>query len=106
MKSKIRQLAIKIREDRKKVFSRKSSSLGEKYLESCSATRIIEGKRYIRIDVGPTHNWSGKLMINSISGEIFGIKGYGVVHKGKRYGNLDTIDDYFWGEYSPILKGD
>ena len=52
-------------------------------------------KKYTYIDVGQ----SGKYLINS-DGEIYGIKGYGVINKGQFYGTLDTIDDYYWGDYT------
>jgi len=60
-------------------------------------TRVIPGKKYTKIDVGT----SGKFMIDA-EGNIFGIKGYGVIHRGHRYGTLDTIDEWYWGEYSPV----
>lgn len=52
------------------------------------------GKKYIRVDVGG----SGRYMVD-LQGNIFGIKAYGVIHKGHCYGNLDTINEYFWGDY-------
>jgi hypothetical protein len=59
------------------------------------------GKKYARVDVGR----SGKYMVDLATGEIFGIKAYGVIHKGHRYGTLDTLDDWFWGRYSAEKKG-
>lgn len=53
------------------------------------------GKKYARVDVGD----SGKYMIDVTDGTIYGIKGYGQVHKGHRYGTLDTIDQWRWGDY-------
>lgn len=74
------------------------------------AVEIKPGPKYTKIDRGPRwgqgrteHNMSGYLMIDNASGEIFGIKGYGVVHKGHRYGTLDTADQWFWGDYAPRL---
>jgi len=61
---------------------------------------IKPGKKYTKVDVGT----SGKFMVTQ-DGEIFGIKGYGVIHRGHRYGTLDTIDQYWWGEYGPIKGG-
>lgn len=61
---------------------------------------IRPGRKYTKVDIGT----SGKYMVVNDTGEIFGIKAYGVIHKGKRYGNLDTIHDYYWGEYAPVLK--
>ena len=57
------------------------------------------GKKYIRIDIGT----SGKYMINE-AGEIFGIKAYGVINKKKQYGNINTINDYYWGHFTAVKK--
>lgn len=57
-------------------------------------TSIKEGKKYTKVDVGT----SGKYMIDK-EGNIFGIKAYGVIHRGHNYGTLDTIGNYYWGEY-------
>ena len=51
---------------------------------------IRPGRKYTKVDVGR----SGMYMVVIATGEIFGIKAYGVIHKGKRYGTLDTIDDH------------
>ena len=56
---------------------------------------IKPGKKYTKIDVGS----SGKYMVVNDTGEIFGIKAYGVIHRGHRYGTLDTINNYYWGGY-------
>ncbi|MCK5600542.1 hypothetical protein KAR91_01665 [Candidatus Pacearchaeota archaeon] len=61
-------------------------------------TWIKIGKKYDKIDVGG----SGKLMIVRATGEVFGIKAYGVIHKGHAYGTLDTIDEWYWGLYYPV----
>lgn len=55
-----------------------------------------EGKKYTRVDVGT----SGKYMVVNATGEIFGIKAYGVIHKGHQYGTLDTISDWDWRGYA------
>ena len=68
-------------------------------IDSCK-TSIKEGKKYIKIDVGT----SGKYMIDR-EGHIFGIKGYGVINKKKYYGTLDTISNYFWGNYRAEKRG-
>ena len=60
-----------------------------------SKTSIKEGKKYIKIDVGN----SGKYMVDK-EGNIFGIKAYGVIHRGHQYGTLETIDQYYWGDYT------
>lgn len=67
-------------------------------LDNCKVT-IKPGRKYTKIDVGS----SGKYMITQ-DGKIFGIKGYGVIHRGHFFGILDTINDYFWGRYRAIRK--
>ena len=54
------------------------------------------GNKYTKIDSAE----SGKYMVVNTTGEIYGIKAYGVIHKGHFYGTLDTIDNYYWGDYS------
>ena len=44
------------------------------------------GKHYTKVDVGS----SGKFMVENETGNIYGIKGYGVVHTGHFYGTLNT----------------
>ena len=56
-----------------------------------------EGKKYIKVDVGA----SGKLMIEKETEKIYGIKAYGVIHRGHFYGTLDTVDQYNWSDYYP-----
>ena len=53
------------------------------------------GNKYTKVDVGS----SGKYMVDKES-NIWGIKAYGQIHKGHFYGTLDTINDYFWGDYT------
>jgi len=57
-----------------------------------SKVQIKRGRKYIKVDVGP----SGKYMIDD-AGDIYGTKAYGVIHKGYRFGNLNTINDWHWG---------
>ena len=70
---------------------------------SPDVVKVIPGKKYVKVDVGPTSNMSGKYMIDE-AGNIFGIKAYGVIHRGHRYGTLDTIRDYYWGGYVGVKK--
>jgi hypothetical protein len=67
-------------------------------IDNCKVS-IKEGKKYIKINVGS----SGKYMID-VDGNIFGIKAYGVINKKHHYGNLDTIQQYYWGNYKAIKK--
>lgn len=60
--------------------------------------KISEGRKYINVDVGG----SGVFMVTKEDGEIFGIKGYGVIHKGHQYGTLDTVGAWYWGLYRGV----
>lgn len=57
--------------------------------------KVMFGKKYARVDVGS----SGRYMVDR-EGNIFGIKAYGVPHRGYRYGTLDTLDQWNFGGYS------
>lgn len=72
---------------------------------------VRPGPKYTKIDRGPRwgpgrfdHNMSGFLMVENATGRIYGIKGYGKVHKGRYYGTLDTAADWYWGEYGPMKR--
>jgi hypothetical protein len=58
------------------------------------------GKKYAKID----DRTSGKYMVDLSSGKIYGIKAYGVININHSFGDLDSIDLYFWGFYNAILK--
>ena len=60
--------------------------------------KITPAAKYTKVDVGT----SGKYMIVNATGEIFGIKGYGVIHKGHPYGTLDTIHEWNWAGYVAV----
>jgi len=83
-------------------------SKGYHSLVDGECVEIRPGPKYTKIDRGPRwgpgrydHNMSGFLMIENDTGMIFGIKGYGQVHKGRYYGTLATADQWFWGNYGP-----
>lgn len=61
---------------------------------------VKSGKKFTKVDVGT----SGKFMVENETGNIFGIKGYGVVHRGHWYGTLDTLDAYDWSGFYPVKK--
>jgi hypothetical protein len=69
---------------------------------------VIPGRVYTKVDVGPagftdpSKASSGKFMVENATGIIYGIKAYGKVHKGHAYGTLDTVDEWYWGDYSPV----
>ena len=62
--------------------------------------RVKLGRKYANVDVGD----SGKYMVVLETGDIFGIKGYGVIHRGHHYGTLDTINEWDWAHYTAVLK--
>lgn len=67
------------------------------------AVTIKPGRKYTKVDVGS----SGKYMVEpeGDTAHIWGIKAYGVIHRGHYYGTLDTIDQYFWGEFRGFKRG-
>lgn len=62
--------------------------------------RVVRGRKYTKVDIGS----SGKYMVVNDTGEIFGIKAYGVIHRGHAYGTLDTIGEWDWRGYSAVRK--
>ena len=63
------------------------------------AVHVKPGRKYTKIDVGT----SGKYMVDA-AGNIWGIKAYGVIHRGHHYGTLDTIHEWSWGGYHGAKK--
>lgn len=64
------------------------------------AVTVKPGAKYTKVDVGN----SGKYMIVNATGEIFGIKAYGVIHRGHYFGTLDTIGEWDWSGYAGVRK--
>ena len=60
--------------------------------------RVKLGRKYANVDVGD----SGKYMVVLETSDIFGIKGYGVIHRGHHYGTLDTINEWDWAHYTAV----
>jgi len=60
------------------------------------ACTVKLGKKYARVDVGD----SGKYMVDLADSKIWGIKAYGVIHRGHYYGTLDTISGCDWSGYT------
>lgn len=56
--------------------------------------------KYTYIDIGT----GGRYMIENSTGNIFGIKAYGIIHRGHFFGTLETINDYYWGDYRAYKK--
>ena len=69
----------------------------ERLLDGPHYTGSIKmGRKYCNIDFGG----SGKYMVELATGAIYGIKAYGVIHRGHQYGTLDTIKDWDWSGYT------
>jgi len=62
-------------------------------IDACKVS-IKEGSKYVKVNVGS----SGKYMIDN-DGNIFGIKAYNVINKKHHYGTVDTIENFYWGNY-------
>ncbi len=58
--------------------------------------KIKMGRKYANVDVGG----SGKYLVELSTSKIYGIKGYGVIHRGHYYGTLDTISCCDWSGYT------
>ena len=98
MNEKIERLRALIEKDTKEKFRQQGYTDMSVHFDSGIKTTVKPGKKYTKVDVGR----SGKYMIDHETEEIFGIKGYGVIHRGHRYGTLDTVEDWFWGEYRAV----
>lgn len=100
MNDKIKAFGARLEADTKarRVAEFKEATL--EYLNAYAKVNIKPGKKYTKVDIGG----SGKYMVDLSDGAIYGIKAYGVIHKGHQYGTLDTIDDWFWGDYKAVKK--
>lgn len=97
MRNTIKQFAELLeKEQRERLYKNNLSC--QVNLDGCKVT-IKEGKKYTKVDVGS----SGKYMVDKV-GNIFGIKGYGIIHKGHCFGTIDTINEYYWGDYKAYKK--
>lgn len=57
-------------------------------------TSVKPGKKYTKIDVGS----SGRYMVEVDTNKVFGIKAYGVIHRGHYYGTVDEFAATFNGD--------
>ena len=97
MEEKLKALCDKItQETQLNLIERDLASVSN--LEAAVAHFKI-GNKYTKVDIGS----SGKYMIDK-EGNIWGIKAYGQIHKGHYYGTLDTINQYYWGDYQAYKK--
>lgn len=93
MKDKIEAFRAKLEEQVKARYIK--DGLTDPVHEPHTRCTVKYGGKYARVDVGT----SGRYMVDMATGEIFGIKGYGVIHRGHKYGTLDTLDSFYWGGY-------
>lgn len=70
-------------------------------VDAACTVKIRPGKKYTKVDVGE----SGVYMVVNETGEIYGIKAYGVIHRGHKFGTLDTLLDWDWSDYRAVPKG-
>jgi len=56
------------------------------YMELQEKVTVKPGVKYTKVDVGT----SGRFMVVNATGEIYGIKAYGVIHRGHYFGTLDN----------------
>ena len=97
MKDKLQRFAALIEKQTWTRYKDMFPSTHPQDVETYSKVKIIPGRKYTKVDVGS----SGKYMVDS-EGNIFGIKAYGVIHRGHYYGTLDMIDQYYWGDYTAV----
>lgn len=68
-----------------------------------SDIHIHNGPKYVRIDIHYSGSGrTGAYMVEKATGFIYGIKAYGVVHRGHVYGTLDTIHLWDWSGYRAV----
>jgi len=99
MEEKLKALCDKITQDGQARL--KASKLDCEANLNNAVAHYHVAKKYTRVDTGT----SGRYMVVNETGEIFGIKAYGVIHTGHFYGTLDTINAYFWGDYKAVKIG-
>jgi len=93
---KIIDFSQKVEEEQTKGVKIRYPSLNDEAVKRYSKVTVKPGRKYTKVDIGT----SGYFMVDE-NGNIFGIKGYGVVNKKKQYGTLDTINEWYWGGYVP-----
>lgn len=93
MKAKIEAFRAKLEEQVKAQYIK--DGFTDPVHEPNTRCTVKYGGKYARVDVGT----SGRYMVVMDTGEIFGIKAYGVIHRGHPYGTVDTLDAFYWGGY-------
>jgi hypothetical protein len=98
--TKVSELAALILAETKDLMHKQ----GLDFVLQSETVKVHPKKKYTLIDIGPEYNMSGRYMIENETGDIYGIKAYGVIHRGHYYGTLETIHEYYWGGYRAIKK--
>ena len=96
----IQDFADLVQKDQKEGFTIQFPDTEIEFWEHSYTVKIKPGRKYTKVDVGR----SGKYMVVNETGQIYGIKAYGVIHKGHYYGTLDTINEWNWGGYTAYKK--
>lgn len=102
MDDKLKAFADLLGQQQLERFTREYPTLAQQpaYVAQHVTVKVRPGPKYARVDVGN----SGKYMVVNATGEIFGIKAYGVIHRGHQYGTLDTIWDWDWSGYTAVKR--
>jgi len=95
MKNTIQEFANLVQEDTKEHFEKTYPSQPIEFWKDSYTVKVKPGSKYTKVDVGR----SGKYMVVNTTGEIYGIKAYGVIHKGHYYGTLETMNEWNWGGF-------
>ena len=90
MKNTIQDFAGLVQKDQKEFYAITYPKQPIEFWEPSYTVQVKPGKKYTKVDVGR----SGKYMVVNSTGEIFGIKAYGVIHKGHCYGTLETMNEW------------
>lgn len=92
IEEKLEKFRAALEEATKEGFKSNGYSLDNPGHAASVLCRVVMGKKYAKVDTGS----SGRYMVEIETGNIYGIKGYGVVHRGRAYGNLDTVTGFRW----------
>lgn len=61
---------------------------------------VDEGYKFDKVYVVHSNGQkAGRYMVESRTGEIFGIKAWTQVNKRRQYGTLDTVDEFDWSDF-------
>ncbi len=97
MQKKLEKFAALIEKHKREMYAREYPGTPQNSVDINSKAHVRPGRKYVKMDVGH----SGCYMVD-MDGNIFGIKGYGTIHRGHRFGTLDTIDEWNWGGYRAV----